>query len=155
MTADPSGLAPGPYNGTVNILASNENPPVIAVPVTFTATQAGAPSVAVTPTVLRFQFVAGVAGSSQTLSISNAGGGSLPLSVRTSTSIGTWLSASVTSVNVGAFGVTQVQIQSNPAGLGPGTYSGTITIASTNPPQSVLVPVTMIVATIVSPRAAS
>jgi len=144
-TADPSGLAPGPYNGTVNILAPNENPPVITVPVTFTVTQPGAPSVAVMPTALRFQFVAGAAASSQTLSISNAGGGSLPLSVRTSTSIGAWLSASVASVNVGAFGATQIQIQSNPVGLGPGAYSGTITIASTNPPQSVLVPVTMIV----------
>jgi adhesin/invasin len=60
-------------------------------------------------------------------------------------SVGNWLSASAASVNVGPFGVTQVQIQSNPTGLGPGTYSGTITVASANPPQSVLVPVTMIV----------
>ncbi len=98
-----------------------------------------------TPTALRFQFVAGMAGGSQTLSISNAGGGSLALSVKTSTNVGAWLSASVASVNVGPYGATQVQIQANPAGLGAGAYSGTITIASINPPQSVLVPVTMIV----------
>ncbi len=145
VTADPSGLAPGPYDGTVEILAPYENPPLIQVPVTFTVTQAGAPSVAVKPTALRFQFVEGLAAASQTLSISNAGGGSLALDVNTSTNMGTWLSASAASVNVGAFGVTQVQIQANPAGLEPGTYSGTITIASANPPQSVLVPVTMIV----------
>ena len=145
VTADPSGLAAGQYNGTVNILAPYENPPLIAVPVAFTVTPAGAPSAAVMPTALRFQFVAGAAASSQTLSISNAGGGSLSLSVQTTTSSGTWLSASAASVNIGAYGVTQVQIQSNPTGLGPGTYSGTITIASTSPAQSILVPVTTIV----------
>ena len=47
VMADPSGLAPGPYDGTVEILAPYENPPLIMVPVTFTVTQAGAPSVAV------------------------------------------------------------------------------------------------------------
>jgi trimeric autotransporter adhesin len=145
VTADPSRLAPGPYNGTLQIQAPNENPPVIAIPVAFTVTEPGAPSVAVTPTAFRFQFVTGTPAASQTLSISNAGGGSLSLSVTTSTSIGAWLSSSATSVSVGAYGATRVQIQANPAGLGPGAYSGTITIASVNPPQKVLVPVTMVV----------
>ena len=145
VTADPSGLAPGPYNGTVQILAPYENPRLIPVPVTFTVTQAGAPSVAVRPTALRFQFVEGMAAASETLSISNAGGGSLGLSVNISTNMGTWLSASAASVNVGAYGSARIQIQASPVGMNPGTYSGTITIASANPPQSVLVPVTMIV----------
>jgi uncharacterized protein (TIGR03437 family) len=145
VTADPSSLTPGSYNGTVNILAPYENPPAVGVPVSFTVTPAGAPSVAVTPTAFRFQFVAGAAAASRTLSISNAGGGSLTLSVQTSTSLGTWLSTSAASVNVGAFGATQIQLQANPVGLGPGAYSGTITVASSNPPQSVLVPITMIV----------
>jgi len=145
VTADPSGLAPGSYTGALEILVVYENPPVITIPVMFTVTQAGAPSVAVGPTALRFQFVQGMAAASQTLSISNAGGGTLALSVNTSTNMGTWLSTSAASVNVGAYGGTQIQIQANPSGLGPGTYSGTITIASANPPQSVLAPVTMIV----------
>jgi uncharacterized protein (TIGR03437 family) len=145
VMADPSGLAPGPHNGTVEILAPYENPPLIKVPVTFTVTQAGAPSVAVMPTALRFQFVQGSGAASQTLSISNAGGGSLTLDVNISTNMGTWLSASAASLKVGAYGVTRVQVQASPAGLEPGTYSGTITVASANPPQSVLVPVTMIV----------
>ncbi len=145
VTADPSGLQPGQHTGTVEILAPYETPSVIAVPVTFTVTQAGAPSVAVGPAALHFQFVAGKAASSQTLSISNAGGGSLVLSVKTLTNTGAWLSTSVPDVGVGAFGAKQIQIRANPAGLGPGAYSGTITVSSAQPPESVLVPVTMIV----------
>ena len=145
VTADPSALAPGHYNGTVSIAAPYENPPLLQIPVTFTVTQPGAPSIAVGPTALRFQFVAGMPAASQTLSISNAGGSSLALSVQTATNSGTWLSASTTSASVGAYGATRIQVQANPAGLGPGTYSATVTITSANPAQSVLVPITMIV----------
>ena len=144
-TADPSKLAPGQYHATVEILAPYESPAIIPIQVSFTVTQAGAPSVAVAPTALQFHFVAGKSALSQTLSISNAGGGSLELKLKTSTNGGKWLSAVAESVNVGAYGATRVQIQANPAGLGPGAYSGSITISSTSPPQSVSVPVTMIV----------
>ena len=144
VTADPSNLAPGQYTGTIDIIAPSENPPLLLIPVTFTVTQPGSPSVAATPSALRFQFVAGMPAASQPLSISNSGGGSLTLSLKTATNVGSWLSSSSATANIGAFGSTRVQIQANPAGLPAGTYSGTITIASTNPPQSVLVPVTMI-----------
>ncbi len=145
VTADPSGLAPGQYHANVQIVAPFENPALLAIPVTFTVTKAGAPSVAVGPSALQFQFVAGQAAASKILNISNSGGGSLALSVRASTNNGKWLSASVATVNAGAFGTSRVQIQANPAGLGPGTYSGIITVASVSPQQSVTVPVTMIV----------
>jgi len=145
VTADPSGLAAGQYTGTIDILAPSENPPLLAIPITFTVTQPGAPSVTVAPTAFRFQFVAGAPAKSQTLSISNAGGGTLNLSAKTATNVGSWLSSSASTASVGPFGAARLQIQANPTGLAPGTYSGTITIASTNPPQSVLVPVTMIV----------
>lgn len=145
VTADPSSLAPGIYNGTVDVVASSSDPLITPIPVTFTVTQAGAPSVAASPTALRFQFVAGSASALQTLSISNVGGGSLTLNVTTATNIGAWLSSSASTVNVGAFGTTRIQIQANPATLGPGAYSGAITIASATPPQGVLIPVTMIV----------
>ncbi len=145
VTADPSALAPGVYDGTVDVVAASSDPVITPIPVTFTVTQPGAPSVAASPSALRFQFVAASPSSLQTLSISNAGGGSLALSVTAATNIGTWLSTSAASVNVGAFGTTRIQIQANSADLGPGTYSGTITVASANPPQSVLIPVTMIV----------
>jgi trimeric autotransporter adhesin len=145
VTADPSALAPGTYNGIVDVIAVSSDPLVTKIPVAFTVTAPGAPSIAVSPSGLRFQFVAGMAAASQTLSISNAGGGSLALTVKAATNIGTWLSASTATVNVGAFATTRIQIQANPATLPPGTYSGTITVASANPPQSFLIPVTMIV----------
>jgi len=65
--------------------------------------------------------------------------------VTAATNTGSWLSASASTVNLGPFGSTRIQIQADPGTMTPGTYSGTITIASTNPPQSTVVPVTMIV----------
>lgn len=145
VTANPAGLAPGQYTGAVQIAAPYENPPQISIPVTFTVTPPGAPSVAIAPAALRFQYVAGSAASTQTLSISNSGGGTLPLTVSAAANLGSWLTASSASVSLAAYGNSPIQIKADPAGLKPGTYSGVIAIASADPPQSVQVPVTMIV----------
>ena len=42
----------------------------------------------------------------------------------------------------------RVSITANPSTLAPGTYSGTIAISSTSPPQSVVLPVTMTVSAV-------
>jgi uncharacterized protein (TIGR03437 family) len=42
-----------------------------------------------------------------------------------------------------AFGSATINITANPTGLAPGTYSGTVTVASSSPAQSIVVPVTM------------
>jgi len=98
VTADPTRLTPGQYHGTVEMVAPYGNPTIQQIPVTFTVTKAGSASVAVSPSSLQFQYVAGQAAASKTLNISNAGGGSLVLSVKASTNNGKWLSASAGSV---------------------------------------------------------
>ena len=144
ITADPSKLSPGQYQGSVTITASNASPSTRTVAVTLGVTAAGQPSLNVKPSSMTFSFVQKSPARVRPLSISNAGGGSLALTVTTATTTGQrWLAASASNATVGAFGSTSVNITADPTGLNVGTYSGTITISSANPVQSVIVPVTM------------
>jgi uncharacterized protein (TIGR03437 family) len=149
ITADPSALAAGSNQGAITISAPNASPFTQTINVTLTTTAPGEPSLNVKPAALTFAFVQQSASSTQSISVSNIGGGSLPFSVTASTtSGGSWLSGSPSSATVNAYSATAVSITANPSSLAPGTYSGTVVIASTNPVQSVVVPVTMTVSAV-------
>lgn len=146
ITADPSALAAGPYQGSITITAPNAKPSTQTIPVTLTVTAPGQPSLDVKPKSMVFSFVSGGAAIARPMSVTNVGGGSLAFTVATATnSGGSWLTASPSSATVNAFASSTINITANPDGLSAGTYTGLITVASASPAQSVTVPVTITV----------
>ena len=148
VSADASTLGPGSYQGNITINAIAK-PFTQTIPVTFAVTAPGQPSLAVNSPSLQFSFVKGAAARTRPLSISNAGGGSLPFAISTTTnSGGTWLKASSPSGTLKAFGSAPLNITADPSGLNAGTYSGTVTLSSAGLGQKIVVPVTITVSAI-------
>ena len=149
ITADPSKLSAGPHTGTITITAPDTRPATQSIGVTLTTTAPGAPSLSVKPSSLSFSFVQKSPGRSRALTVANAGGGSLHFTAATSTvSGGSWLSATPGSGTLNAFASQSVNIAVDPSKLIPGTYSGTVTLASADPVESVIVPVTVTVSAV-------
>jgi uncharacterized protein (TIGR03437 family) len=149
VTADPSALTAGTYQGKITITGSFAKPSTQTVSVALTVTAPGQPSLDAKPKSMVFSFVRGAPAVTRPLSVSNVGGGSLPFIVAAATnSGGSWLTASPASATVTAFASTAINITANSAGLATGTYSGSITVASASPAQSVTVPITMTVSAV-------
>ncbi|HEV3199244.1 MAG TPA: hypothetical protein VGZ73_15130, partial [Bryobacteraceae bacterium] len=145
--ANPQGLKPGVYFADVEVTmapSGAQTPlPILKLRVTLAATAAG-PALALSQTGLVFRAVSGVgAPPPQSISISNSGQGSLQFTAVASTvSGGNWLAVSPAS----ATAPSQVSIQTNPAGLAPGTYAGRVDFSGpgvVNSPQSVVVMLTV------------
>ncbi len=149
VKGDASTLAPGTYRGNVNVLAV-ATPFTLTVPVTFNVTAAGQPSLGLSSSTLSFSFVRGVAGTkTRPINVSNAGGGTLAFTVRTSITAGqNWLQVSTTGGTLAAFAATAVNFTANPAGLAAGTYSAVVTVSNDALGQRILVPVTMTVSAV-------
>jgi len=140
VIVNPSALAAGNYQGTVTISSAYANPANYTIPVALTVTAAGQPSLSVSPNALTFTFVRQAPAATRPVILSNVGGGTLPFNVLTKTSSGgAWLRISSSSGVLPAFGSLPLNVTADPTGLGPGTYSGAITIGGT------IIPVTMIV----------
>jgi uncharacterized protein (TIGR03437 family) len=126
VTANASGLTPGVYNGQITIRGSNDT---VIVPVQFTV---GA--LFTVPLPVTFSVQAGSPPSTQFDMVNNPAAVS-GFSASTSSG-GSWLS--VASGSGGAL------ITANPAGLGVGTYNGTVTATSTAQGPASL-PVTLVI----------
>lgn len=102
------------------------------------STAPASPILAVSPTALSFSATQGGANpAAKTLSISNAGGGTLSWTAASSTN---WLSVSPSSGS----GAATLTVSANSSGLAAGTYNGTITAAASGAQGSpVAVPVTL------------
>jgi uncharacterized protein (TIGR03437 family) len=121
VTANPSGLAAGTYNGNVAVQPTGGS--VVNVAVTLTI--AAPVTISASPTSLTFNYRAGdSAPAAQTLSVSGTG---LAFTA-TATSTGNWLSATPSTGTAPA----TVNVTVSPGSLQAGTYSGTVTIAGTN-----------------------
>jgi uncharacterized protein (TIGR03437 family) len=124
------GMAAGNYNGTVTISNSSfasDNKSIQTV--LHVTTQPIARSGAA---VLRFRSVQGSAAAEQALPLANAGQGTLTVSEVTAAG-GDWLTA---AVQEGA-----VRVRANPAGLAPGFYDGSVSVASNAANSPLVVPV--------------
>jgi hypothetical protein len=135
LTVTSGSLAAGTYNSTVTLQASGASS--VTVPVTLTvATAPVPPAIGMSPTSLSFTAIRGVSPATQTLNISNQGGGTLTWSASDNA---TWLTLNRVSgtgnsvVTVTAMGNATV-----------GTYSGSITLSAVGA-SSVTVPVTLTV----------
>lgn len=145
LTLQPTtaGLAVGTYSATVNVVSPVAFNSPRTVTVTFTVTTP--PAIGLNATSRSFSANAGGANpASQTVSITNTGGGSLTGLARTiSYSSGSgWLTATLNTTTAPA----TLTLQPATAGLGGGTYSATVTITSpvaTNSPRTVTVTFTV------------
>ncbi len=137
VVANAGSLQPGSYSGLITISATgaSNTPQTVAVSLTVTPP----PAIQLSPSSLTFTLVSGAPASSQNLSITNSGGGTLNWSAASNAA---WLSvqpASGTAPSTPA-------VVANAGSLQPGSYSGLITISATgasNTPQTVAVSLTV------------
>ena len=141
VTASPGSLAPGSYMGNIAIALGTQS---INVPVTMTLTATAALQTNATAVALTAQ--SGGSCAPQTVGISSSDPTvPLPFTVKTpviSPTFGAWLTATPSSGNAPA----TITVSCNTAGLAPGSYTGTLVVASvdaTNPGGQVSVPVTL------------
>lgn len=142
VSVDGSKLSPGTYIGTITISAPNAagSPQTIQV----TLTVAAQPTISLVPASLQFSSqVGGAAPATQSIAVA-ASSGSLPFTAAATVTgnSGNWLSVSPASGTSPA----NLTVTVNPAGLAPGTYTGTITVTSAgaaNSPQSTAVTLTV------------
>ena len=131
------------YSGLVGLTVSNSTgADEINI---FMAPPAQPPSISLSSTQLRFSYtLSGSAPASQTVTVTNAGGGTLAWTATTSAS---WLSVTPASGTA----PSTVSVAVSPAGLSAGTYSGAVQISAAGASNSpVSIPVTL---TVTAPQA--
>jgi uncharacterized protein (TIGR03437 family) len=144
VIADPTGLAPNTYQTTMAVNTPNANPTSTTAEVTFTVTAAVPPTLWLDKQSLSFPYPAQGSARSQTITVSNTGGGSLQFTATTTTNAGgKWLSVSPTSAQVLPGSPVTVTVTANPAGLAPGAYSGQVNVTAGAQSQNVSVTMTI------------
>ena len=138
LTVTTAALAAGSYSATVTLNATGANP--VTVPVQFTvATASVPPAIGVSPTSLSFTARQGDANpATQTLSISNIGGGTLTWAAIDNAP---WLTLLTLLGQASGTGNAVVTVSVSTGSLAVGTYTGSIIISATGA-SSVIVPVT-------------
>jgi uncharacterized protein (TIGR03437 family) len=148
ITADPSNLAPGSYTGTITVAPAAATPASLIFTVTFTVGAALPPQLSVDQPNLSFTYPAGAPVRSETLKVSNAGGGALAFTVSAAkVTGGSWLSVTPVSGNVSPGNPVALTVTANPVNLAAGTYTGSFTIQS-NGGGTVVVPVNLAISTL-------
>ena len=143
VTADPSQLPPGTYNGLVSF-ASPTTGETVDVPVTFGVTAARR-KILLSQTGLMFTAVAGGGGAApQSFGVANNGLGVMSFAVSASVlSGGAWIAVTPDSGSADAAGVVAgVDVNVDPSGLAPGQYYGQVRVdapEADNSPQFVSV----------------
>jgi uncharacterized protein (TIGR03437 family) len=150
IRADPSNLAPGPHQAILTVGAINGSPVVTNLNVTFQVGASVNPKLAIDNATLSFTFPRNPTGSlTQQLRVLNPGTGSLTFSATTTTATGgAWLSVTPQSGSATPNSPGTLAVTANPAGLGAGTYTGSIAISSATTSSAVVVPVTMTISTL-------
>ena len=154
---DPQGLSPGVYSAIVATTISTTDPntgdalqAVINLPLTAIVSS-GASLLGIPVTGLQFQAVAGAAGLSQSIPISDLGAAPLPFSVSSSQPAGdSWLSVFPSATTVSVAAPATAQIRANPGALATGTYFGKVDVSAPgaiNSPQPVNVALTVLPST--------
>jgi uncharacterized protein (TIGR03437 family) len=131
-----NGMGTGDYNGNIALSGSTFSSDNKSIPVLFHITTQ--PILQPSSSSLLFQIAQGANKQSIPIAATNTGQGTLTVSGVTATAAsGTWLTAQTVS---GGLTVT-----ADPTGLSPGTYQGTVVIASNAANGSVTVPVQLTV----------
>jgi len=147
VSADPSSLALGTYQGTITITVANAVPAQMQVDVNFTVAPGIPPQLATDKTDLSFAFPSGAYSQSQILTVLNTGSGSLPFTVSISLDKGaqqTWLQCTPSAGTVTPSTPAPLTLTAASGGLAAGTYTGHVTVTAAGV-SAVTVPVTMTV----------
>ncbi|HXJ44561.1 MAG TPA: hypothetical protein VNH18_35065, partial [Bryobacteraceae bacterium] len=142
VRANPVGLIPGTYNGTVTVTPPGSGSSALLVPVTFNVLPPG--GLTATPASLGFGYQIG-GGPPGALELSVGSNGppfSFTLSISTASG-GNWLTASTS----GGVAPAQITVLADPAGLTPNNYSAIITITPAGAASPLKVPVNLSVTT--------
>jgi uncharacterized protein (TIGR03437 family) len=150
IRADPSNLSPGTYQATLTITSRLAAPANTTVTVTLQVGSGDNAKLAVDKTGLSFTFPKNpTAPLTQLIRVSNAGSGALAFSAQAQTSTGgDWLSVSPTTGSATPQPPVNVSVTANPKGLDAGTYTGTVTVASSTTGENATVRVTLTVSTL-------
>ncbi|HET8550039.1 MAG TPA: hypothetical protein VFL57_18645 [Bryobacteraceae bacterium] len=122
VTASPAGLGEGNYSGTLTISNSQLAADNRAIPVILRVTSQ---PIAAIPERLGLRLATNAAAQTIPISVPNRGGGTLNITGATAAGSPSWLTV---NANQPAAGVVSLRL--NPAGLQPGVYETTLTIAS-------------------------
>jgi uncharacterized protein (TIGR03437 family) len=129
MTADPTNLAPGNYQGKLTISVPNATTPTTTVAVTFTVGAKVPAQLSVGPQTLTFTAIQGGVPQSAQAQVANAGGGSLSFTAVASTANGgNWLLVSQSSGTATPSSAASLTVTADPSSLLAGTYHGTVAI---------------------------
>jgi uncharacterized protein (TIGR03437 family) len=147
VVANAASLQAGTYNSSVVVSAIGTNPLQQLVPVNLTVTAPPAPQpvLSAATTSIGFNFAQGGSPESNTIQVSNLGGGSLNFTA-SAIAVGAtqWLSVSPVSGTATPANPTSITVTANPTGLAPTSYSGQVIISGAG--QTISIPVTMTVA---------
>ncbi len=147
ITADPSNLTAGDHTGKITILSPTAAPLTRDISVTIHVAPAAPAKAAVDKQNFSFAFPRAAERRSETLTVSNAGGGSLDFAVTAETSSGgSWLSAQASTRRVTGSGAL-VTVTADPGSLPPGTYRGRVHVDSLNG-STIDIPATMTISSI-------
>ena len=137
LTVSTGTLAAGSYSGQITVTATGAT--TVTIPVTFTVTAAPVPpAIGASPTSLTFTAQQGSSSpTTQTLNVSNTGGGTLSWSASPNN---TWLTVSPAS----GTGNRAITVSPTTGALTAGSYSASITLSATGA-ASLTVPVTFTV----------
>ncbi len=131
VAADPLLLSPGLYSGTVSLSVPAAAPSQQSVSVQFTVTAGVPAAVALDQNHMSFTYSTSSPPRSQTLIVSNGGGGQLTFNTSVTLFSGiaaNWLSVTPTMATATPSAPVSLAITADPTMLGPGTYTGVVTV---------------------------
>jgi uncharacterized protein (TIGR03437 family) len=143
VSADPGGLAPGTYQGTVSLRSPGLTSVLTTVHVTFLVNSALDPNLTTDASGLTFSLIAGTP-QTQSLHVSNTGSGQVAFFVLLTGAASAGLSSSIQQGTTQPNLPATVSITADPANLPIGTTSASLLILGTNL-QSVTIPITITV----------
>ena len=142
ITANPAGLSPGTYQGSIVLSSTGASNSRRHVPVTLVV--AAAPVIAAAPSQLTFSYtVGGVPPAGTPIQVTSSGTALTYSVLATTDAGGPWL-----QITSGGNTPGTVTASVSPVGLAPGTYTGTIALSSDGAGNTpLLIPVTIMVST--------
>jgi uncharacterized protein (TIGR03437 family) len=146
VTADPSNLTPGSYQGSITINVPNANPATQTVNVQFMVGTAAAKVLSVDHTHLSFTYSNTSAVRTQTITVSNAGGGQLFFNAAVTLNSGqsaNWLTVTPSSGAATPATPDVLTVQADPTQLPPGVYTGQVAFSSAAGSPTVTVTMTI------------
>ncbi len=149
VTADPLNLPAGSYGGAIVVRVPLANPPVQTVNVQFAVSPGVPAAISTDQSHMSFTYATTSAARSQTLIVSNAGGGALNFTTSIALFSGQsahWLSVSPPSGTVAPASPVALAVRADPSLLPAGTYTGSLTISAQGI-HPVIIPMTMTITT--------